>query len=198
MRGMTRYYHERFFSDVRHTTLVVMALIVVGWWGVPEAFLLVPVAALIGANQTAFDASYLHFSRHYASTLENELNKSVRRDVLVASKLEDRYLYPLNSPKLVTARLGGDFTWFGWKTLFYTATGMMTFIAGLLLGWSTLIGVGAGWVIFYVVSLGTLTVASLGVGGWWFVAGEGERRLREILDSEFAQAAPNDGSRRRP
>jgi len=36
---------------------------------VEEAFLLVPVVALFGAPVTAFDASYLVFSRHYATAL---------------------------------------------------------------------------------------------------------------------------------
>lgn len=74
MRGMTRYYHERFFTDTRFVALAVLSLLVVGWWAVPEAFLLIPVVALLGANQTAFDASYLLFARHYAQALERTIN----------------------------------------------------------------------------------------------------------------------------
>jgi hypothetical protein len=54
---VTRYHHARFFSDVRSTTVTVLALFVLGFWKVPEAFLLIPPVALLGAAQTAFDAS---------------------------------------------------------------------------------------------------------------------------------------------
>ena len=70
MRGMTRYYHEQFFSDIRLQVLVTVALFVVGFWEVEGAFLLIPVVALYGAVQTAFDASYLIFARQYAARLE--------------------------------------------------------------------------------------------------------------------------------
>ncbi|MDH3425794.1 MAG: hypothetical protein OEM22_03895 [Acidimicrobiia bacterium] len=36
MRGMNRYYHGRFFSDVRFSAIALLALFVVGWWEVPE------------------------------------------------------------------------------------------------------------------------------------------------------------------
>ncbi len=62
MRGMTAMYHKRFFFDINFTTVLVIALLVIGWWQVPEAFLLVPVVALIGAVATAFDSSYLTFA----------------------------------------------------------------------------------------------------------------------------------------
>lgn len=191
MRGMTRYYHERFFSDIRNATVLVLGLLVVGWAGIEEAFLLVPVAALLGGNQTAFDASYLHFARHYAARLEDELNKGVRKKVLVGADLEDRYLYPLNERKLVTAHLGSGFSWFGWMTLLFTLTGALVFGAGLALGWPVLVGAGTAWQMFYLSAIGALTAASLAIGVWWFVGGEGERRLRDVLEVEFGQTLTN-------
>ncbi len=193
---MTRYYHQRFFVDVRVTSVAVFALLIIGWWGVPESFLLIPIAALIGANQTAFDASYLHFSRHYAAALESELNRGVRRKLLVGAELEDRYLFPLNERKLVAAHLGSGFSWFGWMTIFYTITGILAFLAGLALGWSTLTDAGRAWTIFYLGSLGLLVLLSLAIGGWWFVSGVGERRLREVLGDQFGQPLTNGGASR--
>jgi hypothetical protein len=187
MRGMTRYYHDRFFSDVRYVTTAVIALFVVGFWAVPEAFLLAPVVALIGANQTAFDASYLYLARHYAAELENEVNQSMRRQILVGAELEDRYLFPLSRPKVVAMAKGADFSWFGWMTLLYTALGVLAFAAGISLGWETLAGAGTGWLVFYLGGVGVLTVGSLVAGWWWFVNGTGERRLREVLETRFGR-----------
>jgi len=185
MRGMTRYYHERFFSDVRFTTAVSLALFVVGFWEVPAAFLLIPPLALLGAAQTAFDASYLVFARHYAARLERYLNERARERVLVAAELEDRYLFPLHERKVVTAAFGSGFSWFGFMTLLYTGAGIAAFGFGLALGWETLESAGAPWTLAYLGTLGVALVAAVGVGFWWFVAGTGERRLGEILDTTF-------------
>lgn len=185
MRGMTRYYHQRFFSDTRFTVVALVSLLLFGFWGVTEAFLIIPVVALIGANQTAFDASYLHFARHYAAELEHEINSAMRRRMLVGAELEDRYLYPLNKSKVVTIGFGQDFSWFGWMTVLYTSLGALAFGLGLALGWQTLYASGTGWVLFYLVALTLATVGSLTTGGWWFVSGVGEARLQGVLESRF-------------
>lgn len=180
MRGMTKYYHERFFSDIRSSTFATLALFVIGWWGIPEAFLLIPIVALLGATMTAFDASYLIFARHYATRLERDINAGLGTEVLVASRLEDAYLFPLNEAKLVTAALS-PFTWFGFMTLFFTSLGIASFAFGLALGLPALTDHGSTWLAWYLTLLAVLTLTTLVVGWWWFVSGEGERRLSDIL-----------------
>ena len=181
MRGMTRYYHERFFSDVRFTTVALLALFLVGWWKVGEAFLLVPVVALFGATMTAFDASYLLFARHYAARLESDLNAAVGEGTLLAARVEDTYLFPLNQRKVVVLAFGSGFTWFGFMTLLITSVGLAAFLFGLALGLPVLNDHGSWWAVSYLVFLGITTVGALGVGVWWFVGGEGERRLNSVL-----------------
>ena len=185
MRGMTRYYHERFFSDIRLQVVATLALFVVGFWQVEGAFLLVPVIALYGAVQTAFDASYLIFARQYAVRLEQYINARLDDPVLVAAELEKQYLFPLDDRKIVTAAFGYGFTYFGFVTLFFTALGVLTYLFGLALGLSFLDQAGDDWTVAYLVSLFGLTLAALAAGWWWFVGGEGERRLRSILDASF-------------
>jgi hypothetical protein len=185
MRGMTRYYHERFFSDVRFSIIAVGALLLAGWWQVDEAFLLVPVVALIGAVATAFDASYLIFARQYAARLETVLNERVGTEVLVAAELETTYLFPLDSRKIVTAAFGEGFTWFGFVTLFYTAMGVAAFGFGLALGLPVQRQHADVWGIAYIAVLTVAGLLSLATGWWWFVGGEGEQRLRTRLDASF-------------
>jgi len=181
MREMNRFYHERFFSDVRFTTLTLIALFVLGASQSQIAYLLVPPAALLGAAQTAFDASYLIFSRHYATDLERYLNRALGERILVAHEMEDRYLFPLNSPKIVTLTTTRDFSWFGFMTILYTAMGVAAFVFGLALGWHELFAHGPGWAVAYLGTMALLTVAALGVGWWWFPAGTGEERLKAAL-----------------
>ena len=134
MRGMVALYHRQFFSDIRFSIAVELALFALGFWVDPRLFLAIPVVALIGANQTAFDASYLIFARHYATALERVLNREVADGVLVAAELEDSYLFRLNDRKVVTLGFGTGFTWFGWMTAFYSLIGVVSYVYGLVLG----------------------------------------------------------------
>ena len=187
MRGMTGLYHKQFFRDITITTVLVIALFVVAWWEVPQAYLLIPVVALMGAVQTAFDSSYLIFARWYATYLERYLNEQAGQRILVAASLEATYLFPLGTRKVVTIPLGGGFSWFSMVTVFYTLIGAVSYLFGLVLGWDVLTSASSTVQALYLVPLVGLTVGVLIVGVWWFVGGEGERRLEAVLESEFGE-----------
>jgi len=97
--------------------------------------------------------------------------------------MEDLYLFPLHTRKIVTAAAGRGFSWFGFMTLLYTAMGVASFAFGLALGWRSLVDHGDLWAVAYLGTLAFLVVAALGVGWWWFVAGTGERRLEAALEN---------------
>lgn len=181
MRAMNALYHKRFFADVRFVLLIGLGLFVVGFWQVPEAFLFIPFVALWGATQTAFDASYLIFSRYYASTLEKWINARVGSTVLVGSDMEDAYLFPLDARKVVTVPIAGPITWFGFMTIFTTVGGVVASVAALWSGWSALTALSGAAQLAYWLTLGLMGAAALIVGLRWFVGGTGERRLVEAL-----------------
>ena len=187
MRGMTALYHRRFFFDVNLTTLLVIALFVVGWAGVEEALLLVPVVALIGAVQTAFDSSYLTFARWYAAFLERRLNEMIGERIHVGAELEATYLYELGTPKIVTIPTSGGWTWFSFVTVFYTIIGAAAYVFGIVAGWGALFDAPTAVVAAYLVVLLGTTFAALGFGIWWFASGESERRLQRILEDRFGE-----------
>lgn len=187
MRGMTALYHKRFFFDINFTTVVVVALFVVGWWQVPEAFLLVPIVALMGAVATAFDSSYLTFARWYATYLERYLNEQLGQRIHVGAELEAAYLFELGTPKIVTIPMGGGFTWFSFVTAFYTLIGSVAYGFGITLGWPTLTDAPTAMQVAYLVGVGGLTVGALIAGVWWFVLGVGERRLASVLEDRFGE-----------
>jgi hypothetical protein len=173
MRSMDAMYHRRFFSDVRYITLLVLGLFVLAWTVNEALLLLVPFVALIGACQTAFDASYLIFSRRYAAALERRINTLAGTELLVGNRLEDAYLFSLDR----TA--GSGFTWFGFMTAFYTLLGIGAYAVGLIGGLEHLDDAVAP---LYLVGLLGLTGFALVFGVWWFVTGKGDRRLTDILD----------------
>jgi hypothetical protein len=193
MRGMTAMYHRRFFLDVNITTVLILALFVVGWFGAEPAFLLIPVVALIGAVQTAFDSSYLTFARWYAAYLERYLNERLGVRIHVAAELENTYLFELASPKIVTIPISGGFTWFSFVTIFYTVIGALAYVFGLVLGWDAMTAAPVGVAVLYQVSLFGVTLAALLVGTWWFATGEGERRLAGVLEDRFGEAVDASG-----
>jgi hypothetical protein len=189
MRGMNALYHRQFFSDIRFTTVTVLALFVAGAAIDRWIFLAVPFVALLGAGSTAFDASYLIFSRQYATRLERYINERTGSNVLVANELEDAYLFPIDRTKIVTLRFGGDFTWFGFMTAFYTLLGVAAYLTGLALSLDVLSDSGRADIGFaYLVTLAVFTLGALAVGAWWFVGGTGEARLRAVLDHRFGES----------
>lgn len=183
MRAMTGYYHRRFFADTRFTLVVGLGVVVVAAAVEPGFVAVLAPVALLGAAQTAFDASYLTFARHYARALEGWLNRRAGTDVLVAAGLEDTYLYPLDRPKLVAIALDRAPTWFGVMTALYTLAGVAAYAFGM---WATWEALGGGRSArLYVAVLGVVTALALVAGLWWFVGGVGERRLRAVLDPVF-------------
>lgn len=187
MRGMNAMYHDRFFADIRFTLVVQLGLFAAGYAIDRRLMLAIPVVALLGAVQTAFDASYLIFSRQYATRLERFLNHVADADVLIAHRLESEYLFPLDSKKIVTLPLGTGSTWFGFMTFFYTALGAGTYVAGLIASWPVLTDRDFSSIsVLYGIALIGLTAAALVVGFRWFVGGLGEQRLRDVFqDSEL-------------
>lgn len=187
MRGMNAAYHARFFSDIRFSVVVGLVVLASGFAIDERLFLALPVVALMGACQTAFDASYLIFSRQFATRLEQWINASLGRDILVAHRLEDAYLFPLDRSKVVTLSLApGAFSWFGFMTAFYTLTGIGLYVTGIVLSLDAVrVLLPRQWGAAYVVSLVLVTAFALAVGVWWFPGGEGERRLRAVLDEAF-------------
>ena len=178
MRGMNAAYHRQFFSDVRLVLMLGVALFVVAFAGVAEAVLLVPFVMLWGACQTAFDASYLHFARHYAAALERYINRSLGEQVLVAGEIEDQYLYPLNVTKVVTVPLRSSVTWFGFMTAFTTMGGAFATVAAVWMSQGLLSGTA---LVAYAVAYLALALPAIAIGFWWFVGGAGEQKIRRVL-----------------
>jgi hypothetical protein len=185
MRGMNAKYHSRFFTDIRYSVTAGLALFVAAAALDGRLLALIPLVALIGAAQTAFDASYLIFSRQYATRLERWLNQERGTAVLVANRLEDAYLFPLDKPKVVTLAWGAGFTWFGFMTAFYTVIGASVYTVGLIGGAREIAASSRLMAVVYLLTMGAITLTTFGVGWWWFLGGVGERRLRQILDEAF-------------
>ena len=172
MRQMNRYYHHQFLIDVRLLLAISVLLLIVEN---SIKYYLIPFVSLFGAVLLAFHAHYLIFSRNFSDYLEKQINTIAGEELLIAHKLENNYFFPVQDKKIVVAALGKSFTWFGFVTLFITTYGIGFFIYGFM-------NIDYSQSTTYTLVLLISSLITLLVGYWWFVYGEGEKRLRRIYE----------------
>ena len=107
---------------------------------------------------------------------DKEINNKLEKDVFITHKLENRYFFPIQDKKIVVAKLGNDFSWFSFVTLFITFYGISLHVYGMYNIYKTLNS------IYYFLFIIFLTLVTFIIGYWWFVNNEGESRLRKIYD----------------
>lgn len=173
MRGMNKFYHLQFLNDVRFFFFLTSIFLIFVQYNINISYLL-PLIALFGSVMLAFHAYYLIFSRHYSEFLEKRINSIYKKELFITHKLENRYFFPINDKKIVVAKLGRDFSWFSFVTLFITFYGIIVYSYGMYLVYNELLN------LLYVYIVAGITFATLCIGYWWFVKNIGEKRLQKI------------------
>ncbi len=84
-------------------------------------------------------------------------------------------MFPIQDRKIVVAKLGTDFTWFSFVTLFITFLGISAYIFAL----RELIIMK--YDVFYIYFLLLITSVTLFIGIWWFLLGNGEKKLEKVF-----------------
>ena len=174
MRQMNNFYHKQFLLDLRLLFFFTVIFFYLSRTNI-NALLIIPFISLFGAVLLSFHAHYLIFSRNYSQFLEEKINKINGNDVLIGHKLENSYLFPIQDRKIVVAKLGTDFTWFSFVTLFITFLGISAYIFAL----RELIIIK--YDVFYIYFLLLITLVTLFIGIWWFLLGNGEKKLEKVF-----------------
>ena len=175
MRSMNKYYHDQFLFDVR---ILFFFTIIFHYLALTNntAYMLIPFVSLFGSVLLSFHAHYLIFSRNYSEFIEIKLNNILGNDVLIAHKLENSYLFPIKDRKIVVAKLGSDFSWFGYVTLFITFIGISSYVYSIVSLLNTEIS------MYYYLFIALITLITLIIGIWWFLLGNGEKRLEKVFN----------------
>ena len=175
MRSMNKYYHDQFLFDVR---ILFFFTIIFHYLALTNntAYMLIPFVSLFGSVLLSFHAHYLIFSRNYSEFIEIKLNNILGNDVLIAHKLENSYLFPIKDRKIVVAKLGSDFSWFGYVTLFITFIGISSYVYSIVRLLNTEIS------LYYYLFIALITLITLIIGIWWFLLGNGEKRLEKVFN----------------
>jgi len=175
MRSMNKFYHMQFLTDVRYFFVIGLISLIVSF-NYENTLYLLPLISLFGSVILAFHAYYLIFSRNYSEYIEKKINMLLNDEVYITHKLENKYFFPIQDKKIVVAKLGKDFSWFSFVTLFITFYGMIMYIYGMYNIFTTLNN------IYYLLFLILLTLVTFITGYWWFINNEGESRLRSVYD----------------
>ena len=172
---MNKFYHMQFLTDVRYFFVIGLISLIISFNNENILYLL-PLISLFGSVILAFHAYYLIFSRNYSEYIEKKINTLLNNEVYITHKLENKYFFPIQDKKIVVAKLGKDFSWFSFVTLFITFYGMIMYIYGMYNIFTTLNS------IYYFLFLILITLVTFITGYWWFVNNEGESRLRRVYD----------------
>jgi hypothetical protein len=175
MRSMNKFYHMQFLTDVRYFFVIGLISLIVSF-NYENTLYLLPLISLFGSVILAFHAYYLIFSRNYSEYIEKKINVLLNDEVYITHKLENKYFFPIQDKKIVVAKLGKDFSWFSFVTLFITFYGMIMYIYGMYNIFTTLNN------IYYLLFLILITLVTFITGYWWFINNEGESRLRSVYD----------------
>lgn len=135
MRAMNYKYHALFFRQINFWIAVNVALLVASLYPpLRAAIFLVPYIVLYTAMQGAFHFHYIIFARRYARALEIEINKLNGNDALIAHKLEDEYLFPIDAPRFVGLSIGNVLSFFSAITFHYGIAGTLLWALALYRG----------------------------------------------------------------
>ena len=175
MRSMNKFYHLQFLKDVRYFFAISIISLIISFNNETVLYLL-PLISLFGSVMLAFHAYFLIFSRNYSEYLEKKINKQSNSEIFITHKLENSYFFPIQDKKIVVAKIGKEFSWFSFVTLFITFYGVALYVYAVY-KLVTLMN-SINYLVFIII----LTLITFSVGYWWFVNNVGESRLRSIYD----------------
>ena len=175
MRSMNKFYHLEFLKDVRYFFAISIISLIISF-SIQNVLYLLPLISLFGSVMLAFHAYFLIFSRNYSEYLEKKINKQSNSEIFITHKLENSYFFPIQDKKIVVAKIGKEFSWFSFVTLFITFYGVALYVYAIY-NLVTLMN-SINYLVFIII----LTLITFSVGYWWFVNNVGESRLRSIYD----------------
>ena len=177
IRQMNKFYHQQFLLDVRILFILNTSFLYIGLIN-RLAYVIIPFISLFGAVLLSFHAHFLIFSRNYSEFIEESINKISKKNLLIGHKLENSYFFPTKGKKLVVASFGKKFTWFSFVTIFITFFGISSYIFSI---YQLFITTNYTNYLFFITFI---TFITLLIGIWWFLLGNGEKRLEKIF-SEY-------------
>lgn len=192
MRAMNFKYHALFFRQINFWIAMNVGLLVASLFEpLRAAVLLIPYLVLYAAMQGAFHFHYIIFARRYTRALEQKPNQLNGNDALIAHKLEDAYLFPLDAPRFVGVSFGNPSSFFSAITFHYGIAGTLLWAFALYRASHLIPLLAANFAPFNFYLPVTLawTLANLLYLAWHFIGQRDERRVQNLLDQFIGDQA---------
>jgi len=184
MRAMNFKYHALFFRQINFwITLIALALVVSLLEPLRATIFLVPYLILYAAMQGTFHFHYIVFARRYARALEQKINQSNGSALLIAHRLEEAYLFPLDAPRFVGVSFGNPPSFFSAITFHYGIAGALLWMLALYRASQLVPSFTPNFapLNFYVPVTIAWTLANVFYLAWYFIGQRDERRVEQIL-----------------
>ncbi|HVG39014.1 MAG TPA: hypothetical protein VM870_07000 [Pyrinomonadaceae bacterium] len=188
MRAMHYKYSDLFYKLI---LVGLLALIVMAMASLTEPLratvLLIPFFTIYIGVQSAYFLSYTFFARVYATGIEKRINEILRRDLLIAHRIEAAYLYPLSGPQFagVMPRLGQTFIAF--ITVHFWLLGAAIIALSTYRAWQLLPDLARTFppANYYLIALAGWSLLHLIYLIWYFGARRHERRIMRIVADAY-------------
>jgi hypothetical protein len=184
MRAMNYRYHALFFRQINFWIAMDVILLAASLLEpLRTAVLLVPYLTLYAAMQGAFHFHYIIFARRFARALEKRLNQANGSEVLIAHKLEEEYLFPLDASRLVGLSFGSPLSFFSAITFHYGMAGSLLWGLALYRSAQLIPQFVSGFapLSVYVPATVIWTAANMLYLAWYFIGQRDERRIERRL-----------------
>jgi hypothetical protein len=178
MRGMQYGYFTKFFSWVIVTGFTFVLIYLAPF---PGAQMVLPFWVVTAGVQASFYLHFVDFARVHARALEERLNVLLEEEVLVASRLEDAYFYPLEKPKFSGLVLTRPTTFFSAYTTHWVFVWAFFYLFGALQAWEA----AGTYRFFYFLLLGSWSALNVGYLAWYFIRQRDEKRIAAMLREAY-------------
>jgi hypothetical protein len=189
MRGMLYGYYAQFFTAVHLFTVLIIAIIGISLLAAFRPLILIlPFFVVYAGCFCAFLMSYNIFARLYAKALEEKLNTMLGAQVLVATPMEEAFIYKTGAPKFVAIDFTTPSTAISAVTIQYLFSGAVIFLIGVFRAWQIVPVYTPRFplLLLYWPLLIVYTGAILAYLCWFFITAVPEKRIEKIVNDAYS------------
>jgi hypothetical protein len=169
-------------------TILVIAIIGLSLLAQMRALILaLPFFVVYAGCFCAFLMTYNIFARVYAKALEQKINALLGKDLLVATPMEEDYIYKTGAPKFVAIDFTTPSTAISAITIQYLFAGGVIFLIGVTRAWQLLPTYVPRFPLLaiYWELLALYTAAALIYLLWFFVTAAPEKRMEAFVNEAY-------------
>lgn len=181
MRSMQYAYHQKFFSWIGFTLILLLALAL---WPGGLGWFFIPFLVISAGVQASFYLHFCDFARTHARLLETKLNHWLGARILMGAEIEALYFYDEKEPKISGFLPTTPGRFFSAFTLHWMMVWTVLFALGATFAFRAL---DPFWALAYLLGVLAWATANFGFIAWYFWNGRDEKAIDRLLDRHLFQ-----------